>query len=135
MEVAVNTNSGGNRLETDDSLLGGGGSSGAGRNFSLSLKRVVDDEMKDMLVGMPAMTTNVALEVVRLLKSSKALESETTANLVVNVDGLRTETEVFNCVGFNIGKTRRGSLSFIALGVTKVAASGRVLDTIACNLY
>jgi hypothetical protein len=52
MEVFANTNSGGNQLETD-SLLSGGGASEAGRNFSSRLKRVVD-EMKDMLVGMPA---------------------------------------------------------------------------------
>jgi hypothetical protein len=94
----MNTNSGGNQLETD-SLLGGGCASGAGRNFSSRLRRVVD-EMKYMLVGMPAMASNVALEVVRLLKSSKALESETNARLIVNMDGLWTETEVVNCAGF-----------------------------------
>jgi hypothetical protein len=53
MEVTVNTNGGGNQLETH-SLLGGGGTSGAGRNLSSRLKRLVD-EMKYMLVGMPAM--------------------------------------------------------------------------------
>jgi hypothetical protein len=45
--------------------------------------------MKDMLVGMPAIASNVALEVVHLLKSSKALESETTANRDVNMDGVK----------------------------------------------
>jgi hypothetical protein len=94
MEVTVNTNSGGNQFETD-SMLGGGGTSGAGRNLSSRLKRVVD-EINDMLVGMAAMASNVALKVVKLLKSSKALESETTAILVVNMDGLRMESEVVN---------------------------------------
>jgi hypothetical protein len=55
----VSTNSGGNQFETDK-LLGGGGTSGAGRNFSSRLKRIVD-EIKDVLVGMAAMASNVAL--------------------------------------------------------------------------
>jgi hypothetical protein len=37
-------------------------------------------------------------------------------------------------MGLSIGKTRRGSLSFVARCVTKAAASDRVLDTIACKL-
>jgi hypothetical protein len=42
MEVTANTKSDGNHLEAD-SLLGGGGASGAGRGFSSRLKRVVDE--------------------------------------------------------------------------------------------
>jgi hypothetical protein len=128
--VTANSSSGGNPLKTE-SVLGGGGAGAAGRSGSSWLKRVVY-EMEAMLIGMPAMASNVAREVVRLLKSSKALESETTANLVVNIwMGLGRKRRLLCGLGLSIGKTRRGSLSFDARYVTKVAASGRLLDTIA----
>jgi hypothetical protein len=105
-DITANTNSGGNQLETD-SLLGGGGASGPRQNFSSRLKRVVD-EMKDILIRLPAMASCGAFEVVRLLKSLKALELETITNLVVNVDRLRTETEKFNCNGFEYMQDEEG---------------------------
>jgi hypothetical protein len=132
MEVIANNNSGGNQLETD-SLLGGGGASEAGRNFSSRFKRLVD-EMKDMLVVMPAMASNVALEVVRLLKNSKALVSATTSNLAVNMDGLRTEAEVVNCVGFEYRQDEEGEPFNCCALCYKAAASDRVLYTITYNL-
>jgi hypothetical protein len=109
MEVTANTNSDGIQLETCALLGSGRRERGRSKNFVAveRAKRVVD-EMKEMLVGMPAMASSVALEVVRLLKSSKTLESGTTAHLVVNMDGLRTEAEVVHCAGFEYRQDEEG---------------------------